>query len=219
MVDPVRHMAVGKSVRGRPRMSDSAVADVRQQIIDRAKTLFQTEGYGAVSMRRLAAETNRGVATIYEYFPSKADLLRHVWADFFDEIFSQISDASQGKIGLAALKAMATAYAEYWFEHPDRFRMVFFNEDRSEQGEPLFVHRFSMESRLHPLLTAIEEGQAAGEIIPGDPVTLLQVLVGFVHGAALNLITISEFEWVERDQLISTALRLLERQASTSDRL
>lgn len=219
MVDPVRHMAVGKSVRGRPRRSDSAVADVRQQIIDRAKTLFQTEGYGAVSMRRLAAETNRGVATIYEYFPSKADLLRHVWADFFDEIFSQISDASQGKIGLAALKAMATAYAEYWFEHPDRFRMVFFNEDRSEQGEPLFVHRFSMESRLHPLLTAIEEGQAAGEIIPGDPVTLLQVLVGFVHGAALNLITISEFEWVKRDQLMRTALRLLERQASTSDRL
>jgi AcrR family transcriptional regulator len=210
MVDPVREMAVGKSVRGRPRMSESVVADVRKQIIERAKNLFQTEGYGAVSMRRLAAETNRGVATIYEYFPSKADLLRHIWADFFDEIFRRISDAGRARSGLAALKAMAAAYAEYWFEHPDRFRMVFFNEDRSEQGEPLFVHRFSMKARLRPLLTAIEEGQAAGEIIPGDPVTLLQVLVGFVHGAALNLITISEFEWVARDQIICTALSLLE---------
>jgi hypothetical protein len=32
-----------------------------------------------------------------------------------------------------------------------------------------------------------------------------------LHGIALNLITISEFDWVERDLLIFTALRLLDR--------
>jgi AcrR family transcriptional regulator len=55
------------------------VADERQQrtrILDAALALVSEQGAAGTSMRRLASACGLNVATIYHYFPSKADLLR-----------------------------------------------------------------------------------------------------------------------------------------------
>lgn len=48
----------------------------RTRILDAALTLVSEQGAAGTSMRRLAAVCGLNVATIYHYFPSKADLLR-----------------------------------------------------------------------------------------------------------------------------------------------
>jgi AcrR family transcriptional regulator len=48
----------------------------RARILDAALTLVSERGSAGTSMRRLAAALGLNVATIYHYFPSKADLLR-----------------------------------------------------------------------------------------------------------------------------------------------
>lgn len=48
----------------------------RSRILDSALTLVSELGAAGTSMRRLAAACGLNVATIYHYFPSKADLLR-----------------------------------------------------------------------------------------------------------------------------------------------
>lgn len=52
--------------------------DQRARILDAALRLMAEGGVHAMSMRRLANELGINVATIYHYFPSKADLLREV---------------------------------------------------------------------------------------------------------------------------------------------
>lgn len=59
-------------------MPTSAVAEPRARILDAALRLMSEQGSAAASMRRLAAESGLNVATLYHYFPSKADLLRSV---------------------------------------------------------------------------------------------------------------------------------------------
>ncbi|HEX8802938.1 MAG TPA: helix-turn-helix domain-containing protein [Acidimicrobiales bacterium] len=54
----------------------AAAANQRSRILDTALTLVSELGAAGTSMRRLAAACGLNVATIYHYFPSKADLLR-----------------------------------------------------------------------------------------------------------------------------------------------
>jgi AcrR family transcriptional regulator len=56
----------------------SAAADPRTRILDAALALMSSQGSAGASMRQLAAACGLNVATIYHYFPSKADLLRSV---------------------------------------------------------------------------------------------------------------------------------------------
>jgi AcrR family transcriptional regulator len=53
-----------------------AEAGPRSRILDTALTLTSQLGAAGTSMRRLATACGLNVATIYHYFPSKADLLR-----------------------------------------------------------------------------------------------------------------------------------------------
>jgi AcrR family transcriptional regulator len=53
-----------------------STAGARARILDAALALVGELGAAGTSMRRLAAACGLNVATIYHYFPSKADLLR-----------------------------------------------------------------------------------------------------------------------------------------------
>ena len=59
-------------------MSVTEPLDQRQRIRDAALHLMAERGVHAMSMRTLAAECGLNVATLYHYFPSKADLLADV---------------------------------------------------------------------------------------------------------------------------------------------
>lgn len=52
--------------------------DQRARILDTAMVLMSERGAGDTSMRALANACGLNVATLYHYFPSKADLLRSV---------------------------------------------------------------------------------------------------------------------------------------------
>jgi AcrR family transcriptional regulator len=56
----------------------ATVADPRTRILDAALALMSEQGSAGASMRQLAAACQLNVATIYHYFPSKADLLHSV---------------------------------------------------------------------------------------------------------------------------------------------
>jgi AcrR family transcriptional regulator len=54
------------------------VADQRRRILDQALDLMSQRGSTGTSMRQLAEACGLNVATLYHYFPSKADLLQAV---------------------------------------------------------------------------------------------------------------------------------------------
>jgi AcrR family transcriptional regulator len=60
---------------------DHPPAGQRARILDAALLLMSSQGSAGASMRQLAAACDLNVATIYHYFPSKADLLRSVLAE------------------------------------------------------------------------------------------------------------------------------------------
>ncbi|HQY99501.1 MAG TPA: TetR/AcrR family transcriptional regulator [Propionicimonas sp.] len=69
----------------------SRQAAKRAQIAKAARKLFLAQGYAATSMDAVTAEAGVSKQTLYNYFPTKIDLLTEVLGDSLDRIDSQQS--------------------------------------------------------------------------------------------------------------------------------
>ena len=81
----------------------------RQSILDIARETFLKEGYAAAAMSAIGARAGGSKATLYTYFPSKADLFAAVMADMCDrnrlELTTEADSASDLKGALSRLGA------------------------------------------------------------------------------------------------------------------
>lgn len=191
---------------GRPKQSD----DERQQkidtIIQTAQSLFIAEGYESVSMRKIAAKANMGTMTLYKYFPNKNAILHHIWAGFFDELFALVrSDIEKEQDSKSKLKQLCMTYLNYWVEHKDRFRIVFLNEDRASSSDEFFINHANIAEEMLLVVGPLMQDLMK----PADQSSMmifLESLMCFVHGIALNIITISEYPWSDFEKYIDVFL-------------
>jgi AcrR family transcriptional regulator len=74
----------------------------RDLIADAALELFLERGYEAVTIAEVADRAAVDVKTIYNYFPSKPDLVYHRFADFWAELLAAVHDRRPGESVLGA---------------------------------------------------------------------------------------------------------------------
>ena len=112
-----------------PRTRRRSAADqavFRAGIIALAKRIFATEGYDALTMRRLALEAGVPTMSLYRYFPSKIALLRHIWDELLALSFEQARAASEPVAEpCERLAAFVGGFIDYWLQHPDHYLLVF----------------------------------------------------------------------------------------------
>lgn len=195
-----------KTKMGRPKQT----ADERQRKVDKiiqtAQSLFMVEGYPAVSMRKIAAKAGMGAMTLYQYFPNKNAILHHIWADFFDEIFTLVrSDIEKKEGSKKKLKQVCITYLNYWVEHKDRFRIVFLNEDRASSSDNFFINHANIAEEMLVVVAPLMQ-DLWGSSDYSSMIIFLESLMCFVHGIALNVITISEYPWNDCEKYIDIFL-------------
>ena len=96
-------------VRG-DRRSD----EKRREILSAARKLFVTEGYADTGMEVVARRAAVSTATLYAYFPSKAELFRTTVQDLITEIADDIERNPQpAQNAPVRLLAFAKAYAAF----------------------------------------------------------------------------------------------------------
>lgn len=62
----------------------------RELILNEAKEILYKEGYKSISIRRVAKECDIAVGTIYNYFPTKKELIVEMMANFWEEFFYDV---------------------------------------------------------------------------------------------------------------------------------
>ncbi len=102
--------------RGRPANPDARAARIRQ-IVEGARRCFARKGFHAATTAEISAEAGVSVANLYQYFPSKEDLVLALVEDDLREdlaLVAVIGGAGTFREGLrAAAEAMlGGAYAE-----------------------------------------------------------------------------------------------------------
>ncbi len=158
---------------------------MRRTILDAARSLFVHEGYGQVSMRRVAEEAGCSAASIYNYFPGKADVLLALAEEGWRRFVKTLPGAGEGDDPLAALERHFWRYYEFSKRQPDYYWLAFVDRAVCQPDDDW--------ERFEPARRARDEGIAllarcagTGLLSPSiKPPAAYRVLAAAIHGASV----------------------------------
>lgn len=195
--------AGGSGRPGRPRLAPDELAERRRAVTEAARTLFTTEGYAAVSIRRVAQLAGVTPKTLYSYFDSKLELLLSLWSETFSELFDELARIDDGD-DLERLIAVCSHYVRYWIERPDHYRLVFMSAEVSQAAVTDYIERSGITQLFDvfttPLVSMLDLDQHA---VRDRSELLICALQGIVH----SRVTMSGYEWAPFPPQVDTLVR------------
>ena len=149
----------------------------RHELIRRtARRLAESEGWGAVTTRRLSAEIEYSQPVLYKHFSSMEAIAEAVAIEGFGELAEMLHRARTGAgAGQPLLKPMAEAYLRFARDNPALYDAMFTRATKL---------RFAADDTPAPLVAAFGELRAAVETLSqgADVDTRTEVLWAALHG-------------------------------------
>jgi AcrR family transcriptional regulator len=195
------------SRRGRADHKES----VRRVILDAARELFVCEGYGNVSLRKIARRIGYTPMAIYVHFRDKSEILDCICEESFACFRANAERLDQ--LGLPPRERLAAGlrfYIDFGLEHPHHYQLTFMTPPcgsqslgrRNEIGQDCYQR---MRGRVALCLAAGPCEPA--ELVDSPEVELAsQTVWTAVHGLVSLLIARPEFPWLERERLIGSVI-------------
>lgn len=184
---------------------------LRQEILDAARELFVHEGYENVSMRRIAEKIEYSPTTIYLYFDDKVSLLYAICEETFARLAKRMeSIARDSKDPVEALKLGCRAYVDFGLKNPNHYKVTFINHPQHPRDEKRHPREESMGMRAYGnLRSAVEACIAAKKFRETNVEAVTQMIWAGGHGVTSLLITMPEFPWVKKSELIDLLIDTL----------
>jgi AcrR family transcriptional regulator len=155
-------------------------------ILNAALDAFGAKGFHGASMREVARGAGTSLSNLYNYFPSKAQLLAEVlrWAN--DELCARIRRAVQeaGDEAAPRLREAVRAYVRFVANH-QLAMLVSVGEVRYLQGparEPLIAARDSTQAIFEEI---VAQGAASGEFRTPYPADAARAVVSLCSSIAI----------------------------------
>ncbi|MBR30092.1 MAG: hypothetical protein CMN77_02180 [Spirochaetaceae bacterium] len=193
--------------RGRPALTAQELEDGRQHILAVARSLFQKDGYDAVTIRKIMEHTSRSPMMFYRYFPNKRAVIRYIWADiltaFFEHCKKSIAVIQSPEL---RLEAFLRAAIHFWLERPDDFRILYLNQDRLESDEDSY---FANEPEGYEQSEIIDELLLDWnpEMANQDLELARQYIIIKMLGISFSLIVLPELPWKPASTLIDESVK------------
>lgn len=158
-------------------------------ILDAARELFVAEGFGNVSIRKIAERIEYSPAAIYGYFPSKDD----IFFALAEEGFRLLGDPDaaghvpvpKGAPPLERVRAKFWRLYEFSREHPQYFALMFVDRSVPRISREYERFRFAREMKgriVEALRVCIEAGDLPASL---DPLAAMRALMAGVLGVAM----------------------------------
>jgi AcrR family transcriptional regulator len=141
-------------------LSEGAVEEFRERLIDAAERLFAAHGLEAVTMRQLAAELGVSPMTPYRYFADKGAILAAVRARAFRRHAQALEAARARKAGdTDSTSSVSRAYVRFALDHPEAYKLMFDVEQPNSADYPELIDaaersRATMTAYLRDLISA-----------------------------------------------------------------
>jgi AcrR family transcriptional regulator len=179
--------------------------ELREEILAAARNLFVTDGYGSVSMRKIAETVGCAPGTLYLHFKDKAAILNAICVETFTRLDKRMEAIANDKgEPLDKLRRGGRAYIQFGLDHPHHYWLTFGlheNEwSKEEQTKVAGMHSFGC------LQTCIRGCVEAGKLRSNDVEEIAQAVWSSAHGVIMLLIAKPEFAFVEQTRLIDRVL-------------
>lgn len=146
----------------------------REALIRAATELLDEGGSDHVTLREVGRRAGVSHNAPYKHFADKEALLASVATQELHETTRLIEQTSKA----SGLKAALDATIDQALGHPQRFRLVYgpWTHESAELG-------VAAETTWRALVDAVAHAQADGELPPGDPTKLAELMRVVTHGA------------------------------------
>ncbi len=183
------------------------MSDLRSDILDQARHLLVTDGYGDLSMRKIAGAVGCSATSIYLHFENKDALVHALIDDGFELLNSSLHAAAEAHTDAARrLEALAHAYVTFGTGNPEYYEVMFQLHPERMARYPAEAYRRARRN-LELLEEAIVDGAASGTLGAPAPAVAAHVLWASMHGVVSLLLAERLDVRIDRDVLIDAAIR------------
>lgn len=133
----------------RLRRGPDQMAQLKLELLERARDIYATEGVASLSMRRLAQDAGLSTMALYSYFPNKQALLEGLWREVFEALLADLLDASaRRRAPLKVMEAHLRTFLAFWEGRPEQFRMIYMSAQPRTDEEAVPIQDQAVYRRL-----------------------------------------------------------------------
>ena len=176
---------------------------LRETILEKSREILIKEGFGQLSMRKIASSLNVSATALYGHFKGKDDLLVALIEESVEMLLSELTHAAERETdAISRLKQAALAYVQFGLEHPQEYEIMFVV--RSEEMPRYPKEKFRKVRTAYTMLAeTIKEGHLTGLIEEPKPELAAYSIWAQLHGVVSVILNqrldvkISREEFVE----------------------
>jgi AcrR family transcriptional regulator len=152
----------------------------REGILAAAREIARTEGWAAVTIRRIAEMIEYSPPTIYEYFANKDAILSEVQREGFDQLTEVMRQAAeQATDTTERLEQIGRSYWRFTQQQPELYQVM---HGADSAGLPTEETLNGGRKAAAVVYEALEQWAQAGEIVLPDPQGAVETLWALLHG-------------------------------------
>ena len=164
---------------------------LRQKILDVSREILLSQGFAALTMRRVAEAIDYSPAAIYLHFQSREQIAQELCFAGLRRLYERLQSVT-AKDPATRLSGYARAYLEYSQSDPETYRLIFMAD--SQLTKAVFTHQDSGggEGALRLIVTAFTELHNGSKKTCGKPSELAELFWASLHGLASLRIACSQ---------------------------
>jgi AcrR family transcriptional regulator len=187
---------------------------LRQQILDAARDILVKEGYGALSMRKVAERIEYSPTAIYLHFADKQSLLVELCEETFAKLVREMESLPRAsKDPMVCLKLGLERYVRFGLKYPQHYLVAFvipndISEDEETRNKLQAPESNGMQA-LGILRQIVADCVRLKKAKPVDVDVTTRALWAGVHGITSLLIVYENFPWGDENAVIKTLIDAL----------
>jgi len=197
-----------KGQMGTAQRREREKTELRTRILDAARAIVRREGFGALTVRKIADAIEYAPGTLYLYFENRDAIARELSSEGFLKLLEAFAPAERIADPLARLEAIGRAYVQFGMENAETYRLIFMEDPQLTTAVFEGAGGDPGQRAYRALIDPLEELQQAGRLHPGaDVQALADTLWSVVHGIVSLKLTCPGFPVTPVEPLLDTALR------------
>ena len=179
---------------------------LREDILEVSRTLLVKDGFGKMSMRKIAKRAGVSATSIYLHFQNKDELLLALIESSIAKLTEALKEnLADSDDSITKLEKMAHSFVAFALENPQEYEIIYMV--RPEEMPKFPKEKFQQIRKIYELLAGIlSEGVSKGSLKVEDPLMSAYTLWAQLHGVASVIISQRLDTRIPSDEFVSQAV-------------
>jgi AcrR family transcriptional regulator len=179
---------------------------LREDILEVSRTLLVKDGFGKMSMRKIAKRAGVSATSIYLHFQNKDELLLALIESSIAKLAEALNEnLADSDDSITKLEKMAQSFVTFALENTQEYEIIYMV--RPEEMPKFPKEKFQQIRKIYELLAGIlSEGVSKGSLKVEDPLMSAYTLWAQLHGVASVIISQRLDTRIPSDEFVSQAV-------------